>query len=74
MLPHDAPEEVFKARHSGLLAGLISSFILSSGGLVSNSGRLSATQAAVVVVLRVTVGVGQDYAILAGLWGFNAGG
>lgn len=75
MLPHDAPEEVFKTRHRCFLGGLVSSTLLGSDRLISGGGgRFSTSQAAVVVVLRVTVGMGQDYAVFAGLWSLHGGG
>lgn len=73
MLPHDAPEEIFKAWYRGLLDGLIGSFPLGGSGLVSNGGSPGMAQAAVVVVFRVAVGVRQDYAILSRLWRCNDG-
>ena len=72
VLAHDPPEEVFETWHGGLLGRFISRGCLLCR-LIS-SGGLSTTQAAVVVKLRVAVGVGQDDAILAGLRGLNVGG
>lgn len=73
MLPHDAPEEVFKTRNRCFLGGLVSSVLLGSDRLVSGGGGFGTSQAAVVVELRVTVGMGQDYAVFAGLWSLNGG-
>lgn len=74
MLPHDAPEEVFKTRRRCFLGGLVSSALLGSDRLVSGGGGFGTSQAAVVVVLGVTVGMGQDYAVFAGLcWSLDVG-
>lgn len=71
MLAQEAAEEVFKARRSSLTGWLISNFLLR--GLIGG-GRFSSTQAAVVVELRVAVGVREDYSILARLWCLDARG
>lgn len=74
VLAHDAPQEVFKVWHGGRGLGGCRGLISDRGLISGGCSGLGATQAAVEVHLRVAVGVGQDDAIIAGLWGLNGRG